>query len=302
MKIKLYSIKNLKKLFENYEDQKKEIFKKWGLGTETKYGQYSAKAIYGQDLNKMLSSGPMMQEDGMSKPCPDIVWSQVPPLVSIYPNYVGKQYPLKEWLYTVDQIMGIKASDLDWNPIVKIYRRNLEVLFVYHPEVGTMATDGITLFINPVFFQFLLDQCGGKSTAMFFVIIHEIYHVLLRHVYRAYLGKIDPRDPYNNISADYEVNTSIIEDLGSPSKIVGKIDNWTYDFVKKVIGGYINPDYAHKSFEEIYRLVKKNAEDNQEQMQTPPEEKWSPEKIEAIKKGAEAAIEEIREAIAQGKI
>ena len=125
-----------------------------------------------------------------------------------------------------------------------------------------------------------------------FVVIHELYHVLLKHVYRQNAGNL-PGGEWTNIGADYEVNNSIIHDLGAESSISGKVENWDYDFVKNIINGYAKKEWQLKSFDEILGLMKKEAEEYKK----PAEEKWGPEKIEVIKKAIEAAKQEIREGL-----
>lgn len=296
MKIKLH--KKVKAVLEanTGSNRSYDILKKWGLGTDSKYGKYSAKAIYGDAINDLHdeyaeAGKSMIQEDGWSKPCPDITWEITGP--NGLHDYVGKRYPINQWKYMLNQIFGIKSTDVDWKPIVKMYRRNLEIIFVFSPEVSTMCTDGCTIAINPVFFQNLLDKCEEaglkKAAGVMFVIIHEIYHVLLQHVYRQNSGGF-PASRMTNIAADYEVNASIIHDLGKESSILGKVENWDFDFVKNIINGYAKKEWQLKSFEEIYNLIEKD-------MEKTPEEKWDPDTIEVIKEAIEAAKQEIREGL-----
>lgn len=295
MKIKLHN--KIKAILEsNAPNRSYDILKKWGLGVESKYGRYSAKAIYGDNVSDLHDTyseenKQMVQEDGWSKPCPDIVWNITGP--NGLHDYVGKRYPINQWKYMINQIFGIKSTLVDWKPIVKMFRRNLEIIFVFSPQVSTMCTDGITICINPVFFQHLLDKCEQaglkKASGVIFVIIHELYHVLLQHVYRQNAGKFPPSE-ITNIAADYEVNNSIIRDLGKESSSLGKIEDWDYDFVKNIINGYVKKDWQLKSFDEIFSLMKKD-------MESTPEEKWTPETIEVIKEAIEAAKQEIREGL-----
>lgn len=302
MKIKLH--KKINAILEGIEhapNRSYDILKKWGLGTDSKYGKYSAKAVLGNsggpDLHDRYSEQgkAMIQEDGWSRPCPDIVWDGLTGPNGLH-DYVGKRYPIKQWLYMLNQIFGIKASDVNWKPIVKMFRRNIEIIFVFDPKVGTMCTDGCSMAINPVFFQYLLDKCEQaglkKASGVMFVVIHELYHVLLKHVYRQNAGNL-PGGVWTNIGADYEVNNSIIHDLGAESSISGKVENWDYDFVKNVINGYAKKEWQLKSFDEILGLMKKEAEEYNKAA----EEKWGPEKIEVIKKAIEAAKQEIREGL-----
>lgn len=294
MKIKLN--KKVKAILESNTgvNRSYDILKKWGLGTDSKYGRYSAKAIFGDNIEDLHDeyaedAKAMIQEDGWSKPCPDIVWPMCPGLH----NYVGKRYPINQWKYMLNQIFGIKSTDIDWKPIVKMYRRNLEIIFVFSPSIATMCTDGCTIAINPVFFQHLLDKCEEaglkKASGVMFVIIHEIYHVLLQHVYRQNAGGFPPGE-MTNVAADYEVNTSIVYDLGKESSISGKVENWDFNFIKNIINGYAKQDWHHKSFEEIYKLMEKD-------MESTPEEKWGPDTVEVIKEAIEAAKQEIREGL-----
>ena len=67
-------------------------------------------------------------------------------------------------------------------------------------SISTAATDGERIYFSPKFLDSLTDE------EVVFVLMHEIIHVALQHVYRD-----GPRNPHEfNIACDIVVNSNII--------------------------------------------------------------------------------------------
>lgn len=115
---------------------------------------------------------------------------------------------------------------------------------VYTFQVETQATDGINIFINPLFTSQLSRE--GKTMVM----AHEVMHGVLNHVRR---GK--NHEPIrSNYAADYEVNGSLVQ--------AGIVKASTIE----TIGGLLDSKYYNKSYEEIYAelgSVSSNSSQNQ---------------------------------------
>ena len=94
----------------------------------------------------------------------------------------------------------------------------------------------------------------------------------------------------SNIAADYEVNISIVNELGERSKInpQAKMTVWDGNFVSDTIGGYYDEKYNLKSYEDIYRDIYKTKKMIDEGI--PPEIRKI---IEKAKEKALAEIEQI---------
>ena len=244
-----------KRLFESVDSQKDEILRKWGYDPKKKI---ETKV----DVNPVSMSaflGICEQPDGMSSPQPkhQLAFGKL--------YEAGTVYPLKKWKYTLFQLLGVKSQFAAWRPIVKYLTNISDIFFTWNDNIDTMATDGASIAMNPVFFQGLLDICDGKWSAVLFVLVHELYHIILRHNYRGEGISMNndsniqfDRDT-SNIAADYEVNISIVNELGERSKInpQAKMTVWDGNFVSDTIGGYYDEKYNLKSYEDIYRDIYK---------------------------------------------
>lgn len=97
----------------------------------------------------------------------------------------------------------------------------------------TAATDGRNLLINPTFFA---DLTPNERIGL---LAHEVLHVALDHMHRR--GDRDPK--LWNIAADYVINLFL--------------HNAKYVLPK---GGLLDQQYAGKSTEEVYNLLKKKSD------------------------------------------
>ena len=89
------------------------------------------------------------------------------------------------------------------NPFWGTLALNLEVIEVdeKHPQIQTMATDGVRMYFNPKFVA-QLDEEELKG-----VVAHETEHCALKHMTRR-----GHRDHYRyNIAADFRINYDLIE-------------------------------------------------------------------------------------------
>ena len=146
----------------------------------------------------------------------------------------GKEINMKELMFEVQSARtAIVSQDPYFGPFVH------ELRIIYTWLVPTMATDGVRLFINPAFGDYL------TWLEKIFVIIHEIMHCVLLHVTRR-----NGRDSNKwNKACDYEVNNLIVDTMGS-QKI-------TKEFVtSKRLGALFNEEYFNMPVEEIYEKIK----------------------------------------------
>ena len=124
-----------------------------------------------------------------------------------------------------------------------------DILFTDNPQIRTMATDGISIFINPIFMENMLNECGAGCVE--FIIIHECFHILFDHCKQHELNDTKYEDGYKvNEAQDYEINYVIENFLfqGTETPFKGMTEQ---------SGGLINDDYGKDglTWEEIYPKV-----------------------------------------------
>ena len=78
--------------------------------------------------------------------------------------------------------------------------------FALDDSIQTAATDGKRIYFNPDF----LDKLTGKE--LDFVLLHELLHVVLRHLYRSKI--FDENSERANIACDIVVNSNILLSKG----------------------------------------------------------------------------------------
>ena len=128
--------------------------------------------------------------------------------------------------------------------------RHKDIIFTDNPYVETFATDGVSIFINPAYAEYLINKNEEYGpTYVEFVLIHEALHVLFDHCnqHKANVDKFS--DPEKvNYAQDYEINYTIEnflrEGMGT-TPFKGKT---------KEIGGLYNDEFGRKglTWEEIY--------------------------------------------------
>ena len=112
-----------------------------------------------------------------------------------------------------------------------------QFICIYTWLVPTMATDGIRIFVNPLFaYKLTWHQ-------KIFVILHEIMHCVLLHMER---GKSLDQKLFN-IAGDYEINPLIVDTF----------EDFDETFVKN-LGGLFESKYLNQPAELIYKELAKN--------------------------------------------
>lgn len=109
----------------------------------------------------------------------------------------------------------------------------MRLKLVEDASIQTLATDGVSIFINPEFFASLDEATKASAFA------HETYHAALGHCDPRRMGKRDPGRW--NIAADHVVNLLLEADgFVVPA-------NW-----------YCDSKYAGLSVEQVYRMIDPN--------------------------------------------
>ncbi len=133
------------------------------------------------------------------------------------------------------EMESAKTAIVSQSPLFAPYVHNFTPIYTW--LIPTMATDGIRLFVNPLF----ADKLSWHQKI--FVLIHEIMHCVLLHMER-----LKGRDPkVFNVAGDFEINDLIVD----------TIDSFDAKFVEEM-GGLYDEQYLNWNVEKIYEEVKKN--------------------------------------------
>ena len=158
-------------------------------------------------------------------------------------NPLPQQDPAKYFVISMRRLNNyLRVTDSYLNvyfPVFSKIYRSLVINFTL--EIPTMATDDIRIFINPAFLVYMYRKEGriGPLT----IIIHEIFHVLMKHQYRRQKRIWDFPDMLKcNIAMDHEINLII-------SHLTNKLD---FGGVFKRVGGCIDSKYEGMLWEDIY--------------------------------------------------
>lgn len=121
-----------------------------------------------------------------------------------------------------------------------LFRPFVNMLYdVWTFDIDTAATDGIRLFMNPVF----MNSLDWEQKV--FLLAHEIMHNLLRHLEREKQGNYN-HDLFNK-AGDYEINAALEDEIFDKG-------------ITKAMGGLINYDFLGLPVEVIYdKLPKENS-------------------------------------------
>ena len=117
-------------------------------------------------------------------------------------------------------------------------------------EVGTAATDGFAIYVNPEYFGRLSDR------QKMYVLVHEALHVVFDHTGRSrvYIEKYGPNVRFLlNVVADAIVNRVIEEDLPrvfESARGIAVTWAWFVEFFREVTGK-IPPDPIEAGFERL---------------------------------------------------
>lgn len=186
----------------------------------------------------------------------------------------------------VNTIIEAVIQDLGVNyPSVETVIKHKDLILTDNPYVTTMATDGVSIFINPAFVEYLLNLDENEG-ALFveYVFIHEALHILFDHCYKhmSNLDKFSDAEKVNQ-AQDYEINYIIenfLREGVSSAPFKGKTEK---------IGGLINNEFGKKglTWEEIYDRIPKIVREKQ---LAPTTEKFK----EGFKEGFDEIMDELR--------
>lgn len=139
-------------------------------------------------------------------------------------------------------------------PYLYLFIKAYKIMYVpVYPSRITdtmMVDDSNNLWIN---MNFVYNQCGMKIKNVFGLLFHEMFHIFLEHFVR--FNKMFPQEDLNilsndmlrilntksNISMDYEINASMVEDNIVPENF------W------KDMNGFYKKEYTGLTWEEIYK-------------------------------------------------
>lgn len=135
-------------------------------------------------------------------------------------------------------------------PSVDEVLKHKDIIYTDDPRIQTMATDGISIFINPAFAEYLIDK--HDVVGLEFVLIHETLHVLFDHCYEHRKKRDDFPDAIKvNMAQDYEINF-VIENFMREGAGLAPFKGLT-----NKIGGCYNEEFGKKglTWEEIYSQI-----------------------------------------------
>ena len=156
----------------------------------------------------------------------------------------------------VKTVLEAVIQDLGVNyPSVEYVIKHKDILFTDDPRIQTMATDGVSIFINPAFAEYLINMDEDEGGLYFeFVLIHEALHVLFDHCYKHSMSSDRFSDDEKvNMAQDYEINF-IIENF-----LKEGVNYAPFKGVTDKIKGCYNEEFGKKglTWEEIYDKVPK---------------------------------------------
>lgn len=147
--------------------------------------------------------------------------------------------------------------------------RHKDIIYTDDPYIETMATDGVSIFINPAYAEYLINKDENNGPLYVeYVLTHEALHILFDHCnqHNANVDKFS--DPEKvNYAQDYEINYTIEnflrEGMGT-TPFKGKT---------KEIGGLYNDEFGRKglTWEDIYSQLPAI---QREKKTTPTSDKW----------------------------
>ena len=188
-----------------------------------------------------------------------------------YDKVIGpdnKVYYPKDIVRITEQCISNVKKFVEYS--VSEYLDNTPIIYTF--IVKTMATDGTRIFINPQFFMWL--QSVAPMQGVTFVLLHETYHNLFRHIERE---NADPSHFTDHTKANYaqdaEINWVIengtfyedaLRDENNKVKrdASGRIERGLMSPFKgltKKLNGIYYDEFANMLFEEIYDLLPNDA-------------------------------------------
>ena len=154
----------------------------------------------------------------------------------------------------VNTVIEAVLQDLGANyPSVETVLKHKDIILTDSPYVPTMCTDGVSIFVNPLYVQYLigLDESEGAMYVEM-VFIHEALHILFDHCYK-HVSNMDKFSDAEKVNwaQDYEINY-IIENF-----LREGLNTAPFKGKTKKIGGLYNEEYGKKglTWEEIYDIM-----------------------------------------------
>lgn len=151
----------------------------------------------------------------------------------------------------VEDVLEAAIQDLSINyPSIETVLKHKDLIFTDNPFIETLATDGISIMMNPAFCEYIIDKFGPISFE--YVLIHECLHILFDHCGKHHenLDKYSDAEKVN-YAQDYEINyvieNFIREGLGEKS----------FEGLANAMGLFYSEEYGKKglTWEEIYSVL-----------------------------------------------
>ena len=155
---------------------------------------------------------------------------------------------------TVVMVVEAVMQDLaQYFPSIERIMKHKDIIYTDDPHIQTMATDGISIFINPAFAEYLINMDEDKGPMYLeFVLIHEALHILFDHCnkHAASYDKFSDADKVNQ-AQDYEINYTIENFLRQGPGTA------PFKGVTNALRGCYNDEFGKKglTWEEIYEQL-----------------------------------------------
>lgn len=155
---------------------------------------------------------------------------------------------------TVVMVVEAVMQDLaQYFPSIERIMKHKDIIYTDDPHIKTMATDGISIFINPAFAEHLINMDEDKGPMYLeFVLIHEALHILFDHCnkHAASYDKFSDADKVNQ-AQDYEINYTIENFLRQGPGTA------PFKGVTNALSGCYNDEFGKKglTWEEIYEQL-----------------------------------------------
>ena len=155
---------------------------------------------------------------------------------------------------TVVMVVEAVMQDLaQYFPSVERIMKHKDIIYTDNPYVPTMATDGVSIFINPAFAEQLINMDEDKGPLYVeFVLIHEALHILFDHCNK----HMENLDKYSdaeivNMAQDYEINYTIENFMRQGPGTA------PFKGITDALGGCYSDEFGKKglTWEEIYDKI-----------------------------------------------
>lgn len=152
---------------------------------------------------------------------------------------------------TVVMVVEAVMQDLaQYFPSIETIIKHKDIIYTDNPHIDTMATDGVSIFINPAFAEDLINMDEDKGPLYVeYVLIHEALHILFDHCnkHAESYDKFSDADKVN-CAQDYEINYTIENFLRQGPGTA------PFKGISKALDGCYDDDFGKKglTWEEIY--------------------------------------------------